>query len=551
MKNLRKYLLALLLLVVAFTFVACGEEPAKPVDDTPVDTTVKISEIKVFPTIYDGSEEKPYVLVGQEMYVEAELNEDATEAETWAIDDPTVAKLEINPEGGVILTGLKAGNAVVTAKNPDGSITDSLTIEVCDSSNPQDVLIAANTEIINAFPKYIAANTKLPVPANPNVVIKYKNSISNGIKVENGEYIYVWDEAKGDVNKQINFTLTYHEAKLDGNTYFYEVKDVNKNIFRVVENVEKKIAEFFAPYTTPDASGKLTPVTESFTGEKALPAAYTEEEVGANITLTWTSDQTGSISEKGVYTKGDVDKAVVLTCTILKEDGSAVSKISTTVYAGGSSPDEVIDYFVKQKYCPADGATVTTAIVKFATTDSSKKFPGLTVEWSCDNEAAKWVASKSSYTLAASGEYTFTGVFYYNKRFLFTYLQLDGKEVPADQVASADSYCTYVVSEDVTGCVEYKAETAYEVGTILYAASEGKYYKVSAAISTEDNTALASIKGSLTEITGSWMIGDAAIKLSDYGVEAAEAPKTPKAGDVILFTISYAWKETRTFTITK
>ena len=52
MKNLRKYLLALLLLVVAFTFVACGEEPAKPVDDTPVDTTVKISEIMSLGSIY-------------------------------------------------------------------------------------------------------------------------------------------------------------------------------------------------------------------------------------------------------------------------------------------------------------------------------------------------------------------------------------------------------------------------------------------------------------------------------------------------------------------
>lgn len=503
MKKLQKYLLALLLLVVAFTFVACGEEPAKPVDDTPVDTTVKITEISVFPTIYDGTEEKPYVLVGQEMYVEAELNEGATEVESWEVDDPTVVKLENNPEGGVILTGLKAGNAVVTAKNPDGSIKDSLTVEVCDSKNPQDVLVAANAEIIDKFPKYIAADTQLPVPANPNVTIKYKNSISNGIKVEDGVYKYAWEASKGDVNKQINFTLSYHDAKLDSNTYFYEVKDVNKNIFRVVENVEGKIQAFFAPYTTPDATGKITPVTESFTGEKAFPTAYTEDEVGEAVTLVWASDQAGAISATGTYTKGDVDKAVVLTATICKSDGSAVSKVAVTVYAGGSTPDEVIEYFVKQKYCPADESTVTTAIVKFATSDSSKKYPGLSVEWSCDNEAAKWVASKSSYTLAASGEYTFTGVFYYNKRFLFTYLQLDGKEPTADQIGSADCYCTYV------------------------------------------------IEGEGDSAVGSWMMGDTAIKLSDYGVESAEAPKDPKAGDVILFTISYAWKETRTFTITK
>ena len=717
MRNLKKYLLALLLLVVAFTFVACGEEPEKPVDDTPVDTTVKITEIKVFPTIYDGEEESPYVLVGEEMYVEAELNDGATEVETWEIDNQAIAKMELNPEGGVILTGLKAGSAIVTAKNPDGSIKDSLTIEVCTSKNAQDVLIAANAEIVAAFPKYIAANTKLPVPENPNVVIKYKDSISNGIKVVNGEYQYDWDENKGDVNKQISFTLSYHGAKLDSNTYFYEVKDAEKNIYRVVENVEKKIQELFAPYITPDANGKVTPVTESFTGDKAFPSAYTAEEVGEAVTLVWTSNQTSSISNAGVYKQGDVDKAVVLSCAVYNSNKDLVSKLAITVIAAGATPDDIINYFVSQKYCPADGSTVTTTLVKFASSDASKKYPGLSVEWSCDNEAAKWVESKSSYTLAASGEYTFTGVFYYNKGFLFTYLPLNGKEAPADQIASADSYCTYVV-EGVDGSVDFKSNTAYAADAVVYSTIYGKYYKVKSAIAAEDNdsfkaietnlakvevaeseesanyavgTAYAvgdvicqtvkryykvdsavsadsnggfntvraklskvnaesatgakeykkaealaagaylwrevklyykvnsaitaeantgfsaiessltevilssntkysldyeaattyvdddyvkvtssgeyyrvatyikaeynsgfwAINSALTEIPGAWKMNGEAIKLSDYGVGSEEAPRTPRNGDIIMFTISYSWKEVRTFTVEK
>lgn len=539
MKNLKKYLFGLLLLLVAFALVACGEEAPidEPEDDDPIEEgpkEVAISKIEVFPTIYDGTEDAPYVLVGQEMYVEAELNdgEECTEVEKWEIDGNTIAEMTVNEEGGIILKGIKAGKAVVTAKNADGTIKDELAIEVAASANAQDVLVAANTEIINKFPKFVAANVELPVPENPFVTIKYKDNITNGIKVKDGVYQCAYDIAKGDVNKQINFTLTYHGQKLDSNTYFYEVKDVEKNVFVIVEKAEKAVKDFFGDLAVdPKTNTAKAKVTENFTGEKAFPTHLDTETVGGDVTLTWASDQS-AVTAAGTYSAGDVDKAVLLTATITinylpatkfdtkteyytyadnaytkvaapaeadlanyyVKNTTPAAKASVTVIAAGASPEDVIEYFIKQKYCPADGSKITTTVVAFKTSDSSKKYAGLSVEWECDNSAAKWVASKQSYTFAANGDYCFTGTFYYNKKYLSTFLALNGKELDPNQVKECDFYCVYTQQGDT--CV--------------------------------------------------WMNGESVVKLSDYGIDepmdlTTETPAA-KPGDVILVTLSYAWK---------
>lgn len=506
MKNFKNYLIVFVLLFVALILVACEEEgPELP--DEPEE--VKISSIEVFPTIYDGEESKPYVLVDQEIYFECEINEDATEKEEWSIDDPTVASLTLNEEGGVICKGLKGGNATVTAKSPDGSVQDSVTFEVCTSKNAQDVLVAANAEIIAAFPKYIAGDVKLPVPANPNVVVKYKTSITNGITVDaDGVYKYAYDAAKGDVNKAINFTITYHGEKLDGNTYFYEVKDAKNNVFVIVDNVNDFIAKKYAENTVdPDnAEKEYKTITENM----ELVTELTSAEVGMPVKLSWTSGAS-PISDKGVYTKPAVDTPVVLTYTITigyvrTTDKTVVegkdyytfangeftkveepvaadlenyytpntvpsAKGAFTVVAAGTTPEEVIAYFIAQKYCPADGQIFTgsSCSFKLLSSDSSKKYAGLTVEWTAD-DLEKVSFKKANYgILLSKGEYKLIGTFYYNKQILKTGFLTKDKAIDENKTY----YVFDMASQDykkVDNPVVEEIETYYElIETIAYA----------------------------------------------------------------------------------
>ena len=455
MKNFKKYLVVFVLLFVALVLVACEDAPVTP----PEPEEVKISSIDVYPTIYDGDEAKPYVLVDQDIYFECEINEDATEKEVWSIDDPTVATLSINEEGGVICKGLKGGNATVTAKSPDGSVSDSVTFEVCTSKNAQDVLVAANAEIIAAFPKYIAGDVKLPVPANPNVVVKYKTSITNGITVDaDGVYKYAYDASKGDVNKAINFTITYHGEKLDSNTYFYEVKDAKNNVFVTIDKINEYMSTAFDAYTVdPDnAEKEYTLISENIT----LPTELTAEQVGIPTKLEWTSGVTSIISASGVYNKPAVDTPVLLTYTITIEyarttdkevvankkyytlaDGAftevanptaeglgdyyqdntvPAAKGAFTVVAAGTTPEEVIQYFINQKYCPKDGDVLTSSTFKLLSSDSSKKYAGLSVEWTADDLTKISFKKANQGILLSEGELTLIGTFYYNKQILTT-----------------------------------------------------------------------------------------------------------------------------------
>jgi len=441
MKNLKKYLLAFVLVLVALILVGCGETEQPVVDPEPEQPSeVKISQIEIFPTIYEGDEDDPFVLIDQEIYFEAEKNEDATEVEQWSIDDATVAELKVNEEGGVICVGKKAGKATLTAKNADGTVTDTFTFEVATSKDKTAILVAANDEILAKMPRFLAADTKLPVPDNPCIDIKYTNSITNGIKVENGVYIYAYDASKGDVNKSINFTLTYRGQVLKCTGYFYEVKDANDNIFTTTDKVAEKINDYFKDYIA--ETDKKT-VAENL----ELPAGYTAEEVGRVVELSWASDKTGSISNAGKYTKPAVDTAVVLTATISIVEGEVktpVSKHSVTVIAAGYTPEEVINYFqTEKKYCPQDGAVTTSTSVTINSTDPSKKFSGLSVEWSSEDTGISFKQANKAIFLS-KGEFTLVGTFYYNKQILNTYFATQDNEVKADK-----TYYTFNVVDQV------------------------------------------------------------------------------------------------------
>ena len=502
MKNFKKYLFVFVLLFVAFILVACEDEP----EPEPEPETVKISSIDVFPTIYEGEENKPSVLVDQEIYFEAEINEDATEKEEWAIDDSSVASLTINEEGGVICKGLKAGNATVTCKSPDGSVSDSVTFEVTTSKKAQDVLVAANAEIIDSFPKYIDGDVKLPVPANPNVTIKYKTSITNGITVDaSGVYKYAYDSNKGDVNKAINFTLTYHGEKLDSTTYFYEVKDAKSNVFVVIDNVYNKIDTLFAEYIQVEGGAEAKVVTENLT----LPKALTGAEVGIPVSLSWDSNVKACITNDGVYSKAAVDTTVLLTYTITidyartndvepvegkeyftlnngeltkvenpTKEGLAdyyvkntvpAAKGAITVVAGGTTPEEVIQYFINQKYCPSDGQVLTSATFKLLSSDSSKKYPGLSVEWTADDTTKISFKKANTGVLLSKGELTLIGTFYYNKQILKTGFITKDKAIDAEKTY----YLFDLAKQDYVAVAEPNVEeigTYYEIlETITYA----------------------------------------------------------------------------------
>lgn len=437
MAKIRNYLLVVLMAILGLVLVGCDNGPVEL--PAPTELTINFD-------IYDGTENDPYVLVGNQMYLSAEVNAGADPSVTWTAD--TNGKAEMTEEdGSAVITGISGGNITVTCTSTkDATISQTVTIEVVPSNDSNAVLTDAINEIKSQLPVYVDKNFDLPKLGNENVKLtylsKYKEVWADGV------FKYVYEGL--DIDYQFYARLAYRGAEVETILNVRVVSDVNDNAFLSIEKAQKIVDEFMSKYTTNDEGRVLNEQSEGVVTEAEwnqtdypallLPTSTTAEQTGVAIRIYWEAANVagGTLNLKkyeqaGVeplyyvtYEKAKLDTVHQLTCFFQLD-----SKLVKSVYnvtCDGYDPEEVVAYFVENGLALASPYTLTKSFVSVEALDTTKKFDKISVEYSVeDAEIVKLTEVKktdstgkqyvSGYRIQGlkNGETNLIATFYYGK----------------------------------------------------------------------------------------------------------------------------------------
>lgn len=439
MAKIKNYLLVVLMAFVAFALVGCTE-PGLPAP----------TEIQINYDIFDGTESDPYVLVGNQMYLSAEVNAGADPAVTWSLAATDRAELA-EEDGSAVITAKAAGNIEVTcASVKDPSVKATVKVEIVLTNDYNAVLTDAINQIKKQLPVYVDKDFDLPKLDNENIKItymsKYKDPWTDGV------FRYVYEGL--DIDYQFYAKLSYRGASTETILQVRVVKDVNDNAFINLEKAQKLVADFMANYTN-DVDGRvINENTEGMTlasdGAEwngtdfpglLLPASTTAEQTGEAVKIWWEAETVvgGTLNLKK-YEKADGEALYYLTyqkalldtkhqLTAFFQIGSKIVKDVYFVTCDGYDPEEVVAYFVENGKAPASPYTLTKSYISVDALDSTKKFAKVTVEYSVeDSSIVKLTPTNktdsagnkyiSGYKIQAvkNGETTITAVFYYDKK---------------------------------------------------------------------------------------------------------------------------------------
>ena len=237
---------------------------------------------------------------------------------------------------------------------------------------------------------------------------------------------------------------------------------------------------------------------------------------------------------------------------IAAEDNDSFKAIETNLTkVEVAESEECANYAVGTAYAAGDVICQTVKryykVDSAVTADNNGGFNTVRAKLSKVNaESATGAKEYQKGKALASGEYYWREVkLYYKVNSAIT------AEANTGFSAIENSLTEVILSSNTKYSLDYEAATTYVDDDYVKVTSSGEYYRVATYIKAEYNSGFWAINSALTEIPGAWKMNGEAIKLSDYGVGSEEAPRTPRNGDIIMFTISYSWKETRTFTIEK
>lgn len=428
MNKVSKFLLLVLMMVLGFAVVGCGEkEPEQPKEPDPIAPTA----ITVDATIYSGSETEKYVIAGNKMYVEAMVDgpEGCDETVDWSIDGDA-ATLEVE-DGVAVLTGVKGGNVTVTAKSKiDASVTGSYVAEVVDSEDFNAIVVAAKDAVVAALPEYATANFALPQPENPNVKVSYMSKLKKAWTDGVFQFADAYDEKTGDVTYVFYGVFQFHSVKKEFELSVKAVGDAVNNDFYALSAAKKQVEDMF---TVKTINSEFKDIVDNGDGtyQIALPTSLKVEGNTQEIAIEWAVESGSGLSIKNgnqlLYTKPLVDTLCQVNAIYKAKNNNEISKLYLT--ATGFSPEEVWEYFktknFKSSYYNAttDTFACSTAGFTVPTTDTSKKFKALTVEYRIAEgsegvltyTAPTGTSTTGTMRKQSAGEATVIATLYYNK----------------------------------------------------------------------------------------------------------------------------------------
>ena len=410
MNKLTKLLVLVLFVVLGITLVGCTGPGPEPEPEKIAPTAITADA-----TIYSGSETEKYVVAGSKMYIEAMVEgpEGVDETVEWSIEG-TAATLEVE-DGVAVVTGVRGGNATVTAKSTvDANIKGSYVVEVVDSEDFNEVVVAAKDEVVAKLPEYATADFALPQPSNPNVKLTYMSKLKKTWADGTFKFADAYDAKNGDSLYVFYGTFQFHGVKKEFEFSIKCVGDLKNNDFYALSAAKAQVEAIFAESKNISASFKdiIDNANDTYTLE--LPSSITVEGYSQPIAIEWKVEEGTGLTFKDntsklIYTKPLVDSQCQINAIYKAKNNNDISKIF--VVAVGYTPEEVWEYFKLKNYkntyynSLTDTFAASSAGFSIPTTDTSKKFRALTVEYEVLEESAALL----SYT-APSGTNT-TGTF--------------------------------------------------------------------------------------------------------------------------------------------
>ena len=402
MIKIRKMLVLVFALLFAIILVGCNktEEPKEPDPIAPTAVTIDA-------TIYSGSENEKYVVKGEKMYIEAEFEgpEGYDEGLDWSIDGDR-ATLEVEDNAAVV-TGVRGGNAVVTAKSKVyANVQAQYTVEVVDSEDFNQVIVDAKDKVAAELPTYVTEDFQLPQPDNPNVKINYMSQLkkqwADGVFKFSDAYV----ASKGDITYVFYGTFVFHGIKKEFEFSVKCVGDAENNDFFALSAAKSQVEPIFE---NKNISAEFKDIIDNANGTYTitLPESITVEGYAQPVKIEW-QVESGCLAVKDnnklVYTKPLVDTQCQINAIYKTKNNNDISKFYLT--AIGWTPDEVWQY-VKQNCYKSTYYNATTDTFAFsgagftvpiADTSSAAKFRLLSIEYEVSEDSA----SILSYT-APSG----------------------------------------------------------------------------------------------------------------------------------------------------
>ena len=391
MNKLTKLLVLVLFVVLGITLVGCGGEETPPEPEKIAPTAITVDA-----TIYSGSENEKYVVAGNKMYVEAEVEgpEGVDETVEWSIEG-SAATLEVE-DGVAVVTGVKGGNATVTAKSTvDANITGSYVVEVVDSEDFNEIVVAAKDEVLENLPEFATADFKLPQPSNPNVKLTYMSKLKKTWADGTFKFSDAYNAKNGDSLYVFYGTFQFHGVKKEFEFSIKCVGDAKNNDFVALATAKAQVEAIFAE--TKNISSTFKNLIENTDGTYTLklPDKVKVEGYDQDVAVEWALESGNGLSIK--YDEGNVNPRLIYSKPLVdsqcqvnaiykaKNNNNDISKIFLT--AIGYTPDEVWEYFklkcFNSKYYNSSTDTFATNLKGFTvpTNDTSKKFRLLTVEY--------------------------------------------------------------------------------------------------------------------------------------------------------------------------
>jgi len=453
MAKIKNLFLLIFVAVIGIVLVGCNPT-VDPVEE-PDDSLPAPTELEVLPTIYDGSEKDPYVLIGNKMYLDAIVNDGADDAVTWAVSNEK-GKLTVE-DNRAIVEGMKGGNVVITATSvADPSKSASYTIEVVESEDFTVVLGLAKEQILAAMPEYATGEFVLPVPENENVQVIYRSKTNE--KWADGKFHAAYSEKEGDLLYGFSFKLSFKGQTQDSQTTIRLVKDAAKNDFTAIDFATAKVNEFMADkIAVENGSQKISEATVGMAKNAdfqnmyalALPGNIAAEEAGQDVEITWDLEnetsglmikQSGSGTYYLVYDKPLADTRVQLNANYKTGNNRSISKLF--VISAGYTPEEVLAYFQANKLTPT-GGNQAKANFTVSTVDTTKKFKKVTVVYSvpANNGVLSYTAPTGTATSGifkkvAAGETDIIATFYYG--LVIRDVEVDAKDANGNLIYETD-----------------------------------------------------------------------------------------------------------------
>lgn len=439
MSRIKNYLLLVLMAFIAFALVGCSNKLPAP------------TEITINFEIFDGTEEDPYVLVGNTMYLSSEVNAGADPNVVWSLATTDKATL-VEEDGSAVITGLAGGNIEVTCTSAvDSKVSKTVVIEVVPSNDYNAVLVEAYNKIKAELPEYVDANFTLPVIDNPNIKVTYLSKTKDVW----ADGIFKYTYSGTDADYQFYVRLAYRGVEVEEILIVKVVSDAQNNAFVVLSKAQGILDEYMNKYTSNEEGRVLNETSEGVVIEAEwnatqlpallLPGSTTAEQTGLPVEIYWEADNGSDATlklKKYTPTEGEAryyityEKAEIPTEYLfsafmkvtLPDNTSKMVKVIYKITGDGFGIEGMVQYFIEQEMTISNPYVLEKKMVSVRATDKTGKFDKLTVEYTSADETIvkpvpNYVTSGTNRVLSyyylqalSNGTTVVTATFYYNKQ---------------------------------------------------------------------------------------------------------------------------------------